>query len=99
MNLALDFGGYYLHTDGKYEVNDQTQEVSSEAGLRRNSFTLRGGLGINIRPTYWLEIRAIPTMYYNINSLNRGSDLRNNLFNYGISIGGIWLFSWQTRKD
>lgn len=95
VNTVIELGAYYNFFDVYYQDTTTfiTEDVVKQytnpmrtAGLRKNVFGLKAGLGLSLRPTFRWEIKLMPTIYYNLSPLNNGV-LETRLYNIGLTLG------------
>lgn len=95
VNTVIELGAYYNFFDVYYQDTTTfiTEDVVKQytnpmraAGLRKNVFGLKAGLGLSLRPTFRWEIKLMPTIYYNLTPTNNGV-LETRLYNIGLTLG------------
>ncbi len=95
VNTVIELGAYYNFFDVYYQDTTTfiTEDVVKQytnpmraAGLRKNVFGLKAGLGLSLRPTFRWEIKLMPAIYYNLSPANNGV-IETRLYNIGLTLG------------
>lgn len=89
--MAGDAGIYYMsvkkYKDGQVSISgDDLAGNPLTASIRRNSVMAKFGIGPSIRLGPTLNLRLIPTVYYQLGSINKKT-LKTRLYSFGLQCG------------
>lgn len=93
---AFDLGMYWLI------FTEQTGKADNDAlntsQLKNNSLALKLAFGCNYHFNYKWGLRFLPTLYYDLISVDKSTEIRSRLFNFGFSLSGVYKIRYSYFK-